>query len=219
MCADEDELEVNNDEDELKVNNDEEEFGQRKVKKIQDPKAPTKEEREEYEKTHLPFWSWCKHCIRGRGKQLPHHEGAQETLMSEVHMDYGFLGKEDEAMKTVPMLVVKERTSKMLMAATVPKKDNRQLHPEEGYWVLKRGRVLARRPNSEVGSGASDQGGGRGRWQSEDGRRQRQVHSRELARRCQPEQRDGRARDTIGGGAGEGATERGAGEVGPDAVD
>ena len=122
VCADVDELKVKNDEVELKVNNDEEEFGQRKVKKIQDPKAPTKEEREEHEKTHLPFRSWCKHCIRGREKQLPHHEGAQETLMSEVHMDYGFLGKEDEAMKTVPMLVVKERTSKMLMAATVPKK-------------------------------------------------------------------------------------------------
>ena len=53
-------------EDEVNVEDEEEEFGQRKVKKIQDPKAPTKEEREEHEKTHLPFRNWCKHCIRGR---------------------------------------------------------------------------------------------------------------------------------------------------------
>ena len=33
----------------------------------QDPKEPTKVEREEHEKTHLPFRSWCRHCVRGRG--------------------------------------------------------------------------------------------------------------------------------------------------------
>jgi len=99
-----------------------EEFGERKVKKLQNPKEPTKEEREEHEKTHLPFRSWCRHCVRGRGVQLPHCEGRQETTTSEIHMDYGFLGKEDNAVKAVPMLVAKERGSKMLMAARVPTK-------------------------------------------------------------------------------------------------
>ena len=42
--------------------------------------------------------------------------------MNEIHMDYGFLGKEDEARDTIPMMVVKERTSKMLMAAVCPRK-------------------------------------------------------------------------------------------------
>ena len=37
-------------------------------------------------------------------------------------MDFGFLGKEDKAQKTIPVLVAKERTSKMIMAATVPTK-------------------------------------------------------------------------------------------------
>ena len=113
VCADEDEAQVMEDDDE---------FGQRKVKKLPDPKAPTKDEREEHEKTHLPYRSWCKHCIKGRGKQLPHFAGAQEATMCELHMDFGFLGKEDEATKTIPTLVAKERTSKMIMAATVPKK-------------------------------------------------------------------------------------------------
>ena len=101
---------------------EQEEFGLRKTRVIKDPKAPTQEEREEHEKTHLPFRSWCRHCVRGRGKQLPYFGGAQETALSEVHMDFGFLGKEDEAEKTIPMLVAKERITKMMMAATVPKK-------------------------------------------------------------------------------------------------
>jgi hypothetical protein len=99
-----------------------EEFGTRKVKKVQDPKEPSKEEKLEHEMTHLPYRSWCRHCVRGRGKQMPHREGAQESMMSEVHMDYGFLGKEDEALKTIPIVVAKERTSKMVMAAAVPTK-------------------------------------------------------------------------------------------------
>ena len=42
--------------------------------------------------------------------------------MPEVHVDYGFLGKEDQAKKTVPVLVAKERESKMMLAAAVPTK-------------------------------------------------------------------------------------------------
>ncbi len=64
-----------------------EEFGTREVKKVQDPKEPSKEEKLEHEMTHLPYRSWCRHCVRGRGKQMPHREGAQESMMSEVHMD------------------------------------------------------------------------------------------------------------------------------------
>ena len=30
-------------------------------------KTPAKAEREEHEKTHLPFRSWCKACVKGRG--------------------------------------------------------------------------------------------------------------------------------------------------------
>ena len=65
----------------------EEEFGSRTVRKVRDPKAPTSEEREEHEKTHLPFRSWCRRCVRGRWKLAPHCRGAQETTMCEVHMD------------------------------------------------------------------------------------------------------------------------------------
>ena len=42
--------------------------------------------------------------------------------MCEVHMDFAFLGHENDPQRTVPVLVVKERTSKMFMSATVPRK-------------------------------------------------------------------------------------------------
>ena len=48
---------------------DEEEYGMRKTVKRQDPKEPTKEEMEEHEKTHMPFRSWSRHCVRGRVKE------------------------------------------------------------------------------------------------------------------------------------------------------
>ena len=44
-----------------------------------------------------------------------------EDSMCEVHMDFAFLWCEDDPQRTVPVLVVKERTSKMVMSATVPR--------------------------------------------------------------------------------------------------
>ena len=34
------------------------------------PRLPTKQEREEHEATHIPFRSWCRHCVRGRVRNL-----------------------------------------------------------------------------------------------------------------------------------------------------
>ena len=48
---------------------EEEEYGLRKTERKQDPREPSAEERIEHEKTHLPFRSWCRHCVRGRGKE------------------------------------------------------------------------------------------------------------------------------------------------------
>ena len=101
---------------------DETENGSRTVKKVQDPRDPSKEERAQHEMTHLPYRSWCRHCVRGRGKQMPHQGGSQETSISEVHMDFAFLGREDDPQKTMAVLVAKERTSKMIMSAAAPRK-------------------------------------------------------------------------------------------------
>ena len=40
----------------------------RKTEKKQDPREPREEEKLEHEKTHLPFRSWCRHCVMGTRK-------------------------------------------------------------------------------------------------------------------------------------------------------
>lgn len=96
--------------------------GARKTKKMNDPQKPSKEEVEEHCKTHLPFRSWCRHCVRGRGKEMAHYRQEGESTMNEVHLDFFFMGLENEPGKTVPILAAKERRSKMVMASVVPKK-------------------------------------------------------------------------------------------------
>jgi hypothetical protein len=51
--------------------------GMRRPQKMIDPKLPSRAEVDEHEKTHLPFRNWCRHCIRGRGKEAPHYTRAQ----------------------------------------------------------------------------------------------------------------------------------------------
>ena len=41
-----------------------------KVRK--DPGQPTREEVARHCATHLPYRSWCKHCVKGRGTAHPH---------------------------------------------------------------------------------------------------------------------------------------------------
>ena len=40
--------------------------GERKTKKMQDLKMPKRTEGEVHNLTHLPFRSWCRHCVQGR---------------------------------------------------------------------------------------------------------------------------------------------------------
>ena len=38
------------------------------------PKQPSQREREEHERTHLPFRDWCTHCIKAKSRNDPHKE-------------------------------------------------------------------------------------------------------------------------------------------------
>ena len=42
------------------------------VKMKKTPKQPSQREREEHEKTHLPFRDWCTHCIKAKSRNDPH---------------------------------------------------------------------------------------------------------------------------------------------------
>ena len=64
---------------------------------LRDPGAPTAKELEEHNTTHLPFRSWCPHCVAGKAQDRPHkrQKGAQmDKQLPEVVFDYGFFGGE-----------------------------------------------------------------------------------------------------------------------------
>ena len=88
------------------------EMGARAPRKVQDPKLPNQAEIDEHNLTHLPYRSWCTHCVRGRGETHPHKRHADEDrAIPEVHMDYCFMGKADE--KTQPILVLRDRDTRL----------------------------------------------------------------------------------------------------------
>ena len=63
-----------------------------------EPSEPTRTERLEHEKTHLPYRSWCKVCVMAKGREDPHSETKKLRRqrgpgMAKVGMDYKSLGR------------------------------------------------------------------------------------------------------------------------------
>ncbi len=97
---------------------------------VRDPGQPSKAEREQHELTHIPFRSWCHHCVRGRGKTMPHmYKGTkldEEDELPTISMDYCFQKKgdheQDEHMKMITTLVMKESPTGNIISIVAPKK-------------------------------------------------------------------------------------------------
>jgi hypothetical protein len=78
------------------------------------PGQPTREEIVKHNVTHLPYRSWCAHCVRGRGIAFPHLSQPCKTgeELPTVGADYHYMGVEGEE-GTIPMLVIKDGNSKV----------------------------------------------------------------------------------------------------------
>ena len=64
----------------------------RKPKAARVPTRPSQEEVDEHMITHLPFRSWCPHCIRGKSKGKPHKKSNQGNReIPTVALDYMFM--------------------------------------------------------------------------------------------------------------------------------
>ena len=91
---------------------------------LRDPGAPTQREMEEHNITHLPFRSWCPHCVAGKAQDRPHRmrkEDQMDKQVPEIVFDYGFFGgKEDE--ETLAVRVARDRRTQMVFANVVPRK-------------------------------------------------------------------------------------------------
>ena len=57
------------------------------------PALPSEADVEQHELTHLQFRSWCRHCVRAKGKERPHHD-ASPGGVSKFTTDCMFMGED-----------------------------------------------------------------------------------------------------------------------------
>jgi hypothetical protein len=86
--------------------------------------------------------SWCRLCVRGRGKEEHCRDAKRGHEVAEVHMDFMFMGDEGSE-KTLAMLVARERSGGMTMATVAPRKSS-------GEWLGKRVMAFMREAGCEV---------------------------------------------------------------------
>jgi hypothetical protein len=92
------------------------------------PILPTEQEVQQHDITHLPFRSWCPHCVSGKARNRPHRK-----LKDKVHqvpnivVDYCFLkGEGDE--ESLIVQVARDEESSYLFAHAVPRKGLTHIH-------------------------------------------------------------------------------------------
>ena len=91
---------------------------------------PSQAEIDDHMATHIPFRSWCEFCVMGKSRNVSHKSvKSEEDSVPKVSIDYAYLGKskdkqEDEHKEEdgMPMLVMRDRKSKAVMANIVPAK-------------------------------------------------------------------------------------------------
>ena len=97
--------------------------------------TPLAAEVEAHNRTHVPYRSWCPHCVRGRGRADAHRRGAGRGDGYEhphLAIDYGFVGNEESRTGAKPVLIGMEAKYSLSVAMVVPAKGNAE------PWIAKR---------------------------------------------------------------------------------
>ena len=95
-----------------------------KVKVQKDVKEPTQAESDEHNVAHVPFRSWCPHCVKGKAKGAQHRK--QDNVKHElptVSFDYFYLVKKAEGEERgQPLVAIQDDESGMLRSAVLKQK-------------------------------------------------------------------------------------------------
>ena len=95
-----------------------------------DENEPSSQEVQEHMKTHIPYRSWCAHCVRGSGRNDPDRSGGGRRgprNHPQFAIDYGFLKANnpgDPADQGNPILIGAEAKYGLTLAMAVPGKGN-----------------------------------------------------------------------------------------------
>ena len=80
----------------------------RRPRALRRPGEPSKKEREEHRALHLPYRSWCRECVFGKGNHDQHRTGLEDDKLDKeiptVSMDYAFPGDEKVPADDNPVL-------------------------------------------------------------------------------------------------------------------
>ena len=84
-------------------------------------RGPSAEQMRVHRLTHNPFRSWCPQCVAGRAKIWPHfsQEASDHGGVQTICFDYCFL-RDHPGGESVPVLVGREKKTKMMLALVVP---------------------------------------------------------------------------------------------------
>ena len=89
-----------------------------RIRALPKPVTPTKEQRERHRLTHIPYADWCSHCVRCRGRNLPHRKVTPfpaENTVPVMSMDIGHI-KRNEAEKKLPFIVARDHRTRISFA-------------------------------------------------------------------------------------------------------
>ena len=84
----------------------------------------SKQERDEHERTHLPYRDWCDICVKACGRRVAHRRGNKEERgqVPRVSIDYFYMGSKDEQDGNNPLVVMVDEETGDRYARMVRKK-------------------------------------------------------------------------------------------------
>ena len=109
----------------------EEQFGSRKTVRKHDLCQISEQKRIEHEMTHFLSRRWCGNCIKGRGGDEDCRKTVEEERrVSEIHLDYMFMGDEKEEHRWHSVFA-REKETKAVLSTVMPRKST-------GEWICRR---------------------------------------------------------------------------------
>jgi len=110
-------------------------------KELPIPDTPSEQEVRTHNLTHLPFRSWCPHCIQGKGKASQHRTLSERSPVIQV--DYGFLTVPDSKEQITVMTAIDIITGLSMATVVTSKGANLHAVTELKRFILETGRSFA----------------------------------------------------------------------------
>ena len=91
------------------------------------PVKPSDEEVRQHNVAHVPYRSWCRHCVRGKGRTLMHKvsrgaDAGDKDVRPRISMDYFYLGRKEEGRESFPLLAILDESTQRVFSVSLPKK-------------------------------------------------------------------------------------------------